>query len=42
MIKSGTIQAKLKISQPNDPYEKEVDKVADQIMRMSEKRLESF
>jgi len=37
MIKSGSIQAKLKISQPNDPYEREADKVAEQIMRMSEK-----
>ena len=35
MIKSGLIQAKLKVSQPNDPYEREADRVADQIMRMS-------
>jgi len=35
MIKSGIIQPKLKISHPNDPYEREADKVADQIMRMS-------
>ena len=35
MIKSRIIQPKLKISQPNDPYEREADRVADQIMRMS-------
>lgn len=29
------IQPKLKISQPDDPYEKEADRVANQIMRMS-------
>jgi hypothetical protein len=28
------IQAKLEIGQPNDPYEREADKVADQVMRM--------
>ena len=30
------LQAKLKIGQPNDKYEQEADKVADQIMRMSD------
>ena len=35
LIKSGIIQPKLKISQPDDPYEREADRVADQIMRMS-------
>jgi len=35
MIKSGIIQPKLKISHSNDPYEREADRVADQIMRMS-------
>ena len=34
IIKSGIIQPKLKISYPNDPYEREADRVADQIMRM--------
>ena len=34
MIKSGTIQAKLKVSHPNDPYEIEADRVANQVMRM--------
>jgi hypothetical protein len=28
------IQPKLRISQPNDPYEKEADRVAEQVMRM--------
>ena len=28
------LQAKLAISQPNDPYEQEADKVAEQVMRM--------
>jgi len=35
MIKSGLIQAKLKISRPNDPYEREADRVAEQIMKTS-------
>ncbi|MCP4366857.1 MAG: DUF4157 domain-containing protein [Deltaproteobacteria bacterium] len=30
------IQAKLKIGQPNDKYEQEADRVADQVMRMDE------
>lgn len=29
------IQPKLKVSQPNDPYEQEADKIADQVMRTS-------
>ena len=33
-IKSGTLQAKLKIGQPNDIYEQEADRVAEQVMRM--------
>jgi hypothetical protein len=36
LIKSGSLQAKLKISPPNDIYEQEADRVADQVMRMSE------
>ncbi len=28
------LQAKLPVSQPGDPYEKEADRVADQVMRM--------
>ncbi len=33
---SGVIQAKLKIGQPNDIYEQEADRIADQVMRMPE------
>lgn len=33
---SPSIQPKLKISQPNDPYEQEADRVADHVMRMPE------
>jgi len=36
MVESGVIQAKLKIGQPNDKYEQEADRVADQVMRMPE------
>ncbi len=36
MIRSGIIQAKLTIGQPGDIYEKEADRVADQVMRMTE------
>jgi hypothetical protein len=32
------IQPKLTISQPNDKYEQEADRVADQVMRMPEPR----
>jgi hypothetical protein len=38
LIKSGAIQAKLKISQPNDSYEQEADSVAEEVMRMPEPR----
>jgi hypothetical protein len=34
LLKSGVIQAKLKIGQPNDIYDQEADRVADRIMRM--------
>jgi hypothetical protein len=34
LFKSGSIQAKLKIGPPNDIYEQEADRVADQVMRM--------
>lgn len=30
----ASLQTKLEIGQPNDPYEREADKVADQVMRM--------
>ncbi|UCH96486.1 MAG: hypothetical protein JSV88_06460 [Candidatus Aminicenantes bacterium] len=36
MVESGVIQPKLKIGQPNDKYEQEADRVADQVMRMPE------
>ncbi|MHC5058422.1 MAG: PIN domain-containing protein [Planctomycetota bacterium] len=36
MIKSGTLQAKLKIDKPNDKYEQEADRVADKVMSMPE------
>ena len=34
LIKSGTLQAKLKIGQPGDKYEQEADRGADAVMRM--------
>jgi hypothetical protein len=34
------VQAKLTVSQPNDPYEQEADRVADQVMSMQEPRLQ--
>ena len=34
LFKSGVIQAKLSVGQPNDKYEQEADRVADQVMRM--------
>ena len=36
LFASGAIQAKLKIGQPNDKYEQEADRVADQVMNMPE------
>jgi hypothetical protein len=36
LFASGALQAKLKISQPNDKYEQEADRVAEQVMRMPE------
>jgi hypothetical protein len=36
LIKSGTLQAKLKIGQPGDKYEQKADRVAKQVMRMPE------
>jgi predicted secreted Zn-dependent protease len=40
LFNSGVIQAKLKIGQPNDIYEQEADRVAEQVMRMPEPRLQ--
>ncbi|OEU63875.1 MAG: hypothetical protein BBJ57_04170 [Desulfobacterales bacterium PC51MH44] len=36
LIKSGALQAKLKIGQPGDVYEQEANRVADEVMRMPE------
>lgn len=36
LIKSGALQAKLRIGQPGDIYEQETDRVAEQVMRMPE------
>ncbi len=36
LFKSGIIQPKLKFGQPNDIYEQEADRVAEQVMRMPE------
>jgi hypothetical protein len=40
MMKFGVLQAKLRIGQPNDIYEQEADRVADQVMRMPEPRIQ--
>jgi hypothetical protein len=34
LLRSGAIQAKLRVSQPGDGYEQEADQVAEQVMRM--------
>jgi hypothetical protein len=34
LIKTGVVRAKLKIGQPNDIYEQEADRAAEQVMRM--------
>lgn len=36
LFESGTVQAKLKISQSGDKYEQEADRIAGQVMRMPE------
>jgi len=40
MFEFGEIQASLKIGQPNDIYEQEADRVADQVMRMSDESVQ--
>ena len=40
-FKSGLLQAKLQIGQPNDIYEQEADRVADQVMRMPDEKVDS-
>ncbi len=37
---AGTVQPKLIIGQPNDKYEQEADRVAEQVMRMPEPGLQ--
>ncbi|HTQ86966.1 MAG TPA: DUF4157 domain-containing protein [Candidatus Solibacter sp.] len=34
LFRTGAVQAKLRISQPGDPFEQEADRVTDQVMRM--------
>ena len=34
LMRSGALQAKLRIGQPGDVYEQEADRVADAVMRM--------
>jgi hypothetical protein len=34
MYEGGKLQAKLKIGQPDDKYEREADRVADEVMWM--------
>jgi len=41
LIKSGTLQSKLKIGQPGDKYEQEADRVAEQVMKMPESQAAS-
>jgi len=38
LIRSGVLQAKLSIGQPGDIYEQEADRVAEQVMRMTEEK----
>lgn len=40
LIRSGVLQAKLKIGQPHDMYEQEADRVAEQVMRMPEPKMQ--
>ena len=41
MLRTQTIQAKLKINKPGDKYEQEADRVADEVMRMTEPRIQT-
>ncbi|MCC7576584.1 MAG: DUF4157 domain-containing protein [Methanomethylovorans sp.] len=40
LIRSGALQAKLRIGQPHDIYEQEADRVAEQVMRMPEPQVQ--
>ena len=41
LMRSGTLQAKLRIGQPGDKYEQEADQVTDAVMRMPEPQVHS-
>jgi len=36
LLRSGALQAKLTVSHPNDIHEQEADRVADEVMRMTD------
>ena len=40
LLEQRVIQAKLKVSEPDDEYEREADRVADAVMRMPEPRIQ--
>lgn len=40
LLRAGKLQAKLAISQPDDAYEQEAERVAEQVMRMPEPTLQ--
>ncbi|MGH2396924.1 MAG: eCIS core domain-containing protein, partial [bacterium] len=40
LLRSGGVQAKLAVSQPDDPYEREADRVAAQVLQMPESAVE--
>ena len=40
LLRSGALQAKLRIGQPGDVYEQEADRVAEQVMRMPEPQVQ--
>ncbi len=37
-----SVQTKLTVSQPDDPYEREADQIADRVMRMTEPQADNF
>jgi hypothetical protein len=41
LMRSGPLQAKLTLSRPDDTYEQEADRVAEQIVRMPEPTLQT-
>jgi len=40
ILRNNTVQAKLTIGQPNDKYEQEADRVADEVMSMPDPKLQ--